>query len=295
MFELMIDGQPLVSVIMAMRNASATVRDTIRSLQWQTLSDWELILLDDGSVDSSVRVIESFNDPRIRLFVDGRRMGLAARLNQAVGTARGRFIARMDADDVCFPLRLEKQVAFLEAHPQIDLMASSAVVFSGDEQVGLLPVSLNHDDIVRHPFRGFSFPHPTWCGRAEWFRTNPYDGSLGTAEDQDLLLRSYGHSKFAGIGDVLIGYRQPRLEIGKLLRGRLVFSRSVWRHAGAIGPFVSGINGILSQAVRATVDIVTIGLGLNRWSQRRRLHAVPRDVYDAWLTLRARLQCNQGT
>ena len=113
----MTTGQALVSVVMSMRNASATVRDTIRSLQWQTLSDWELVLLDDGSTDDSVNIVGSIADRRIRLQSDGGRKGLAARLNQAVGLARGRFIARIDADDICFPARLEKQVAYLEKSP----------------------------------------------------------------------------------------------------------------------------------------------------------------------------------
>ena len=94
-----------------MRDASATVLDTIRSLQWQTLSDWELVLFDDGSTDDSVGVVQSISDKRIRLQRDGQRKGLAARLNEAVALARGRFIARIDADDICFPARLEKQVA----------------------------------------------------------------------------------------------------------------------------------------------------------------------------------------
>ncbi len=282
--------QPLVSVIMSMRNASATVRDTIRSLQWQTLSDWELVLFDDGSTDDSIGVVESIADHRIRLQSDSQRKGLAARLNQAVGLARGRFIARIDADDICFPARLQKQVAYLESHPDVDLAASGAVVFFGRELIGLLPVGLSHRDIVRRPFRGFPFPHPTWCGRAEWFRANPYDASLGKTQDQDLLLRSFPHSTFGGMADVLVGYRQQRLDIGKLLHGRSVFIRSVWRHGRTSGPPSAVISGMSSQMVKAAADIVILGLGLNRWGQLRRLRAIPVDVQDAWPSLCARLQ-----
>ncbi|MGG6499264.1 UNVERIFIED_CONTAM: glycosyltransferase family 2 protein, partial [Bacteroidetes bacterium 56_B9] len=76
-----------------------------------TLADWELIVIDDGSLDDSAAIVESFGDPRIRLVREAASAGLARRLNQAVALSRGEFIARMDADDVCFPERLARQVA----------------------------------------------------------------------------------------------------------------------------------------------------------------------------------------
>jgi len=282
--------QPLVSIVMSMRNVSATVRDTIRSLQWQTLSDWELVLFDDGSTDDSIAIVESIADSRIHLHRDGQCKGLATRLNQAVDLARGRFIARMDADDICFPDRLEKQVAYLESHPDVDLMASGAVVFSGRDLIGVMPVGSDHQDIIRQSFRGFPFPHPTWCGRAQWFRANPYDGSLGKTQDQDLLLRSFGHSTFSGISDVLVGYRQQKLKIGKLLRGRFNFSQSMWRHGRLRAPLSSVVGGIALQIGKAAADTVMLGLGFNRWGQLRRLYPVPREVQAKWPSLCDRLQ-----
>ncbi|HZP68448.1 MAG TPA: glycosyltransferase family A protein [Pseudolabrys sp.] len=282
--------QPLVSVVMSMRNASATVRDTIRSLQWQTLGDWELVLLDDGSTDGSVSVVQSMKDDRIHLYGDSSRKGLAARLNEAVALARGRFIARIDADDICFPARLEKQVRYLEDHPEIDLLASRAAVFAGRDLIGLMPVGTDHPDIMRQAFRGFSFPHPTWCGRAEWYRANPYDGALGKTQDQDLLLRTCSHSTFAGMPDVLVGYRQQKLDIGKLLRGRFIFMRSLWRHGRALGPPSSVIGGIAMQAAKGAADVAILSLGLNRWGQLRRLEPIPRSMRDEWPALCDRLQ-----
>jgi glycosyltransferase involved in cell wall biosynthesis len=282
--------QPLVSIIMSMRDVSATVRDTIRSLQWQTLSDWELVLFDDGSTDDSVAIVGSIADSRIRLQSDGQSRGLAARLNQAVELARGRFIARMDADDICFPDRLEKQVAYLEGHPDIDLIASGAVVFSGRDLIGVMPIGSDHQDLARHAFRGFPFPHPTWCGRAEWFRANPYDESLGKTQDQDLLLRSFGHSTFVGIPDVLVGYRQQKLDIGKLLRGRFNFSQSMWRYGRTHAPLSTVIGGIALQVGKAAADTAMLGLGLNRWGQLRRLYPVPRELQVKWPSLCDRLQ-----
>ena len=99
------DLPPVVSVIMSMRNSAPTVGAAVRSVLMQTLRDWELIVIDDGSSDRSGSIVEGFHDERIRLIHEFSSAGLAVRLNQAVALARGEFIARMDADDICFPER----------------------------------------------------------------------------------------------------------------------------------------------------------------------------------------------
>ena len=179
------DLPPIVSVIMSMRNSASTVGAAVRSVLMQTLRDWELIVIDDGSSDQSSAIVEGFHDERIRLIRETRSAGLAARLNQAVGLCGGEFIARMDADDFCFPKRLARQVARLREDPQLDLVGCGALVFtSGGDLIGEMPVGIDHQDIVARPFIGFPLPHPTWCGRASWFRNNPYDPALRYAEDQ---------------------------------------------------------------------------------------------------------------
>jgi glycosyltransferase involved in cell wall biosynthesis len=100
------DQLPTVSVIMSMRNSASTVDAAIRSVRLQTHRDWELIVIDDGSVDQSSAIVEGFHDERIRLVRETGSAGLATRLNQAVALSRCEFIARMDADVICFPERL---------------------------------------------------------------------------------------------------------------------------------------------------------------------------------------------
>src|ERR1700752_1012717 len=111
---------PLVSVIMSMRNSASTVGAAVRSVVRQTLSDWELIVIDNGSSDESGATVASFDDPRIRLVREENTSFLAVRLNQAVALSRGAFIARMDSDDICFPERLSSQVARLCDDPKLD-------------------------------------------------------------------------------------------------------------------------------------------------------------------------------
>jgi len=281
-------GPPVVSVIMSMRNGAPTVAAAIRSVVTQTLRDWELIVIDDGSSDQSSAIVESFHDKRIRLVRETASAGLAARLNQAVALARGEFIARMDADDICFPERLSRQVACLREDPELDLIGCGAVVFGrSGELLGELPVGRDHPGIVARPYVGFPFPHPTWCGRADWFHKNPYDSRLSYAEDQDLLLRTFRHSKLGCVEDVLLAYRQDELALRKLLPGRLTFLRSVWRNGVASGEIFPALAGIANHTTKGMADITTLALGLNRQMQRKRLKPVPLATEKEWRRLQA--------
>ncbi len=243
-----------------MRDAARTLPAALRSLLNQDLADWELVLIDDGSRDESVQVAGRYRDARIRVFADGRSLGLGARLNEAVDVARGALIARMDADDVCYPERFSRQAAYLRQHPEVDLVAAGAVVFQGGgEAVGYYPVRPTHAEICARPWAGFYFPHPTWMGRAAWFRANRYDPAATKAQDQGLLLRTYRTSRFAALGEPLVGYRQDRIALGKVLAGRWHFSRALLAGAPAIA-----LRGLAGQAAKAVFDIVAIGTGLER-------------------------------
>jgi glycosyltransferase involved in cell wall biosynthesis len=280
------DRRPAVSVIMSMRNSASTVDAAVRSVLVQTLRDWEMIVIDDGSSDRSGDIVEGFNDERIRLVRESRSAGLAARLNQAVALSRGEFIARMDADDICFPERLARQVARLREDPHLDLIGCGAVVFTNEGKlVGEMPVGLDHRDIVARPFVGFPLPHPTWCGQASWFRNNPYNAELRYAEDQDLLLRSFRHSRLGGLDEVLLGYRQDQLVLKKLIPGRVTFAASVWRNGLATGELVPALAGIADHAAKGMADVATLALGLHRQMQLRRLKPVSPAVAQEWQQL----------
>lgn len=276
---------PLVSIIMPMRNSAATVEATIRSIQCQTLKDWELIVIDDGSTDRSPAIVEAIGDARIRLVREPTGRGLAARLNQAVALCTGEFIARMDSDDLCFPERLARQVKYLRNQPSIDLLGCGAMVFDADgASVGLLPCATEHAEIVRQPYVGFPLPHPTWCARASWFRAHPYDSTLTKAEDHDLMLRSFRTSRFAALDDVLLGYRQNQLDLRKMLPGRRASMLAIWRDGVRSGGVAAALFGIGMQCVKGAVDVATIGAGLGRTMQRIRLKAVPDTVVHQWTT-----------
>jgi glycosyltransferase involved in cell wall biosynthesis len=114
-------SKPVITIAMPLFNNAATLEMSIRSLLNQSYGDFELLLCDDGSDDQDLAIAHSFNEPRVICWSDGRRQGLAARLNECVDRARGLYVARMDAEDIAYPDRLAQQMAFLVDHEGVDL------------------------------------------------------------------------------------------------------------------------------------------------------------------------------
>lgn len=206
------DKLPVVTVAMPVYNAGKYLRLAVLSIVKQTFTDWEFLIIDDGSTDNALQDIADINDARIRIIRDGKNKGLAARLNESIDLARGQYFARMDQDDVSYPERFVRQIEALQNNPQLDVVATRAITIDDDNQAtGLFPYSLSHDEICAKPWRGFYFPHPTWLGRIEWFRKHHYtEPGPYFCEDQDLLLRSYRESRFATVDEILFGYRVRR-------------------------------------------------------------------------------------
>jgi glycosyltransferase involved in cell wall biosynthesis len=255
---------PLVSIGMPVWNSEATLSLTIHSLILQTYTNWELLLLDDGSSDATVAVARAFQDTRIRIYSDSQRLGLAARLNQAIDYSHGVFFARLDADDIAYPNRLEIQVAFLLANQNIDLVGSAGMVFSNQgDPIGILPVQEAHEKICRTPWSGFYLGHPTWMGKMDWFRKHRYDATAIKAQDLDLMLRTYKTSRFFGLPQILIGYRQDRISIRKCVVSRYHVALALIRSRSQLGIF--NLNrGLLGQFFKGIVDVVALSTGLNR-------------------------------
>ncbi len=168
------------------------------------------------------------SDHRIRIVADGYNKGLAVRLNEAIGLARGEYFARMDQDDICHPDRFALQVAALTGDQSIDLCATRCVTISQlNRLVGTLPSTLGHSDICRKPWVGFYMPHPTWMGKVAWFRRHGYaNPGPYCSEDQELLLRAHRVSHYHVLPDYLLAYRiRDQVDILKLFRTRNTLRR----------------------------------------------------------------------
>ncbi|RIX79397.1 glycosyltransferase family 2 protein [Acidovorax cavernicola] len=201
-----------ISIGIPVFNAEAYIADAVRSVFSQTHKNWELLLVDDGSTDRSLEIINSIRDPRVRVISDGLNKGLPFRLNQISQEARFEYLARMDADDLMSPRRLEKQLNFLVENPSFDLVTSGVCSITNNNfpagfriESNSLPISgknllLGRNQIV----------HAAILGRRTWFLRNPYDVSLRRTEDYELWLRSFsmGDFKVSVINEPLYYYRE---------------------------------------------------------------------------------------
>lgn len=218
---------------MPVYNAGKYLRLAVLSIVRQTFTDWELLIIDDGSTDNALQDIADIDDARIRIFRDGGNRGLAARLNEAADMARGRYLARMDQDDVSYPGRFARQIAALQNNPELDLVATRAIVIDeNDQATGLFPYAISHEEICARPWRGFYLTHPTWMGRIEWFRKHRYTvPGPYFCEDQELLLRSYRDSRLGTLDEILFAYRiRSKVNWQKLARTRLTVFIVQLRH-----------------------------------------------------------------
>ena len=201
---------PVVSVLMPCWNRDRFVADAIRSVLAQTFTNLELIVVDDGSTDGTREVVASFPDSRLRCLHREHR-GISAALNAGLAAARGRYIARLDSDDLWRPEMLATQVAVLEARPDVDLVYSRAECT--DSNWKLLDMTWGYP--LRFPgetFRSMVYNDCTCnitvvCRRECFDRVGAYDESLETSEDLDMWLRVARHYRFEFTDRVLARVR----------------------------------------------------------------------------------------
>lgn len=288
--------QPLITVAMSAHNASATVGLAVQSILTQTYQHWELIIVDDGSTDRTAEILSEMQDPRIRLIQEPLgNFGLASRLNQCVRLARGQYIARMDADDVAYPDRLERQVQYLEEHRDIDLLGTGAVIFKGDgEMVGRYPTACSHETICRRPWWGFPLAHPTWMGKRTWFVAHPYSERDVRCEDQVVLLQSFSHSRFATIADVLLGYRVSEIVAGRLGRGRLNYCRRLLARVNDFSSLGWALMGIGAHSVALARDVILQMSGTVEVGSRTSWVSVDRTERERWQSVWTGLVAEQS-
>lgn len=184
------NASPKVSVILPAYNAEKFVAQAVESILAQTFSDFELLLIDDGSVDGTLEIIQRFNDPRIRVLRNERNLGLVVSLNRGLAESRGEFIARMDADDWSDSQRFSIQVECLEKNHRLGIV-SSFFETSTDWQIAKvnLPITdseIRHDLLCKSP----CFCHPAVMMRQIAVKqAGGYRREWFPSEDRDLWLR----------------------------------------------------------------------------------------------------------
>lgn len=141
----MTENNPLVSIVMAAYNEEKYIREAIESILNQTYPHFEFIIINDGSTDKTEEVILSFQDARIRYVRNEQNLRLIASLNKGLALAEGKYIARMDSDDISLPDRLQIQVDFMEAHPEIGISGAQLIVFGSENTTMNYPLA--HEDL----------------------------------------------------------------------------------------------------------------------------------------------------
>ncbi len=185
----MTSSEPRVSVVMAARNESGVIERAIESILKQTLKDWELIVVDDGSSDGTATLVERYGEPRIRLFREPRR-GLPGALNVGITEARSRFVARQDADDVSLPDRLARQARFLDEHGDVAVVGARWVEIGPHGRALAARTPFVHGCLNEALVRFNPIVHTAaMFRRSAAVAVGMYDESFPYAADYDLWLR----------------------------------------------------------------------------------------------------------
>ena len=264
-------------------NSERYLADAIRSVFAQTYQDWELILVDDGSKDGSLDIAMSVKDERVRVISDGENWQLPTRLNQIVDNANYELIARMDADDIMAPTRLERQLPFLDDQ-EVQIVYTGAGIINGEDiptgrTLALESCEFNAVDF----FRSRTIVHPTLMGRTKWFRGNRYNHQALRAEDAELWCRSFCTGKLTAnmihhIREPLFYYRA----LGSLSKNNYRASQKVWKKmmkdygVEALGRW-GFANDYIRKVLRYNIVQASITFGWNDFVGRNRFPSVPAD------------------
>lgn len=200
---------PKVSVVLPVYNVAPYIQNTIESILRQTFQDFELLVLDDCSTDSTVELVRAFTDLRLKLIVNSRNLGRAGTDNAALEYVRGEYIAKMDGDDLCHPERLAQQVAFLDCHPDVNVLGTWLVNFGASTYLNRYPTEPDAARVLTL----FTMPvgNPSVMLRTALFRERGlrYDDNLRQTEDYDFFCRYIRELRVANLPQPLLQYRVP--------------------------------------------------------------------------------------
>ena len=202
-------SKPILSVLMPAYNAERYVVSAIKSVLDQTFTDFELLLIDDGSSDSTLELVQSLTDNRLKIVQNEQNMGLVGTLQKGLLLCRGRYIARMDADDICLADRFAKQIDFLGAHPEVDIVGG-AIQFFGDEQPTAVHVFPGEHNEIRAGLLFYcTLAHPALMFRRELVDQGlfQYSDTYRHAEDYHLWSQLLRQARSANLQDCVLMYR----------------------------------------------------------------------------------------
>lgn len=199
---------PKISVVMSVYNGEKYLREAIESVLNQTFTDFEFIIINDGSTDRSLEIIQSYDDDRIVL-INQENTGLAKALNNGIGISRSDFIARMDADDIAYPQRIQKQYKFLLSNPDYIIVGSNAKTIDKDGYFVRNSNIVTTDEEMKGMLPNTPFIHPSVMFKKKiFYEAGKYpEYMINFGEDLVLFNRMAKYGKFANIPEKLLQYR----------------------------------------------------------------------------------------
>lgn len=202
-------SKPKISVVMSIFNQERFLREAVESILSQSFDNFECLISDDCSTDKSLKIIKDFKDKRIKVFQNEKRQGLAKSLNFLISKARGKYIARMDGDDISLSNRLKEQVEFLDKHPRVVLVGSWAKIINKQEKtIGEFKYPIKYKEIRKAILSYNSFIHPSVMFRKDILKKiGGYDESLVYSQDYDLFLRLVIKYRCINIPKFLLKFR----------------------------------------------------------------------------------------
>ena len=268
----------LVTVGLPFTHVDSQLASAMSSVLAQTWEEWELLLVADGPEYGEVPSAW-LADSRVRLLADGNRRGLARRLNQITGLARGEFIARMDADDIMHSERLAQQVAYMQHHESTQVVGTAAWIIDSENEVYGTRCTRRPVDEPAAPMRNDFMTHPTIMARRSWMLPNSYDEHFPRAQDKELWCRTWEPGVFARMENPLLFYRVDRAGLpNNYWVTKKMERRIFWLH----GPRLVGRFRTLWAVARSYIQGAIAKLwglvGLDSYIVRRRSATVPLSV-----------------
>ncbi|AOS82843.1 hypothetical protein BIU88_00950 [Chlorobaculum limnaeum] len=205
--------QPAVTVLMPVHNGERYLKEAIESILAQNFVDFEFLVIDDGSTDRSHQIAGSYGDPRIVLVANAENRGTVHVLNQGIALASGRYIARMDADDISLPDRLERQVRFMDEHPEVGVSGTGMRLIKNGKLRNIRTHAASDPELKIQLLFSPCFFHPTVIIRAELAKAQPYPGNLVYTQDYNYWTKLAPLTSFANLREVLLHFREHEGQI----------------------------------------------------------------------------------
>ncbi|RTY96453.1 glycosyltransferase, partial [Flavobacterium bomense] len=205
---------PKITVILPVYNCELYIQTAVESILNQTFTDFELLIIDDASTDATVAIIQKIEDSRIQLIQKPVNSGYTNSLNSGIKLAKGDYIARMDGDDISYPERFAKQIAYLETHPEVVVCGTTYKIMGNDKRITLPE---HHEAIKISLLWGNCISHPSVMIRKKVLDqySIQYDTSKEPAEDYDMWVRILSLGKLHNLQEVLLEYRLSSNQVSR--------------------------------------------------------------------------------